>query len=102
MRTGFGDLTETTGNGAGLFVRPDLRGGGKLLVLDCAGGCAGGGTGEDSLRRLGVGIVIEGAGVSNVLAGVVTGEDGGAALGVPLAVDRRYVAVGSGVALEIC
>lgn len=89
-RSGFGDLTETgAGSGAGLFVRADRRGGGKLL-LDCAGGCAGiGGAGEDSLRRLGVGMDMEGAGVSNALAGLATGEDGGAALGVLLVVDRR-------------
>ena len=47
------------------------------------------GAGEDSLRRFGVGIDIDGAGVSNVLAGLATGEDGGTALGVPFVLERR-------------
>lgn len=69
-------------------MRADRRGGGRLLLDCCAGGCAG--AGEDSRRRLGVGIDMEGAGVSKVLAGLVTGDDGGAAFGVPLAAfDRR-------------
>ena len=80
--------TGATG-GAGLFVRADRRGGGKLLLDCCAGGCAGEGAGEDSLRRLVAGIDIDGAGVSNVLAGLATGDEGGAALGVPLADERR-------------
>lgn len=70
-------------------MRADRRGGGKLLLDCCAGGCAGERAGEDSLRRLGVGIVIEGAGVSKALAGLATGDDGGAAFGVPLFVDLR-------------
>ena len=89
------------GRGAGLFVRADRRRGGKPVGCD-GEGCAGDGAGEDSFRRLGVGIdVIEGAGVSRVLVGLCAGEEGGTALGVPLAVDRRYVAFGSGEAFAI-
>lgn len=77
------------GSGPGLFVRADRRSGGRLLLDWCAEGCIGVGAGEDSLRRFGVGIDIDGAGVSNVLAGLATGEDGGTALGVPFVLERR-------------
>lgn len=81
--------------GAGLFVRTDRRGGGKV---ESKGSAAG--TGEDSLLRLGVGSTIDGAGVGRLLLAV--GEDLGAALGVVFvfAEARRYSAVGSGLALE--
>jgi len=78
-----GNLAERdAGIGAGLFVRADRRGGGKL-----EGGGSTAGTGEDSLLRLGVGSVIEGAGVGRLL--VAAGDDLGAALGVVFVEERR-------------
>lgn len=78
-----GDLTgKETGIGAGLFVRADRRGGGKV---EGAGSATG--TGEDSRLRLGVGSVIDGAGVGSVL--LAAGGDLGTALGVVLVEERR-------------
>lgn len=78
-----GDLAEReAGTGAGLLVRADRRGGGKV-----EGGGSATGTGEDSLLRLGVGSVIEGAGVGRLL--VAAGDDLGAALGVVFVEERR-------------
>lgn len=86
---GTGDLGLTgdragkeTGTGAGLFVRADRRGGGKV---EGAGSAAD--TGEVSRLRLGVGSVIEGAGVGSVL--LAAGGDLGAALGVVFVEERR-------------
>ena len=88
-----GVLTEMDfGTGAGLFVRADRRGGGKV-----EGGGSAAGVGEDSLLRLGVGSTIEGAGVGRLL--VVAEGDRGAALGVVFVEARRYAALGSGLAL---
>lgn len=88
-----GDLTEGgIGTGAGLFVRADRRGGGRV---EGSGSAAG--TGEDSLLRLGVGSIIEGAGVGRAL--LAAGDDLGAALGVDFVEARRYAALGSGLAL---
>jgi len=71
-----GDLAERGfGIGAGLFVRADRRGGGRVEGRGSAAG-----TGEDSLLRLGVGRTIEGAGVGRLL--LAEGDDLGAALGV--------------------
>lgn len=71
-----GDLAERGfGTGAGLFVRADRRGGGRV-----EGGGSAASTGEDSLLRLGVGSTIEGAGVGRLL--LAEGDDLGAALGV--------------------
>ena len=84
-RTDFGDLKPSgVGRGTGLFVRADRRGGGRVLLLD-----GGAGAGDDSRRRLGVGRVIDGAGVNSVLAGLAAGVDGWVALGVALGFDRR-------------
>lgn len=59
--TDLGDLSAEGGGGAGLFVRADLRGGGRL---GWGGGtlCGGEGAGEDSLRLLDAGIDGEDAG----------------------------------------
>lgn len=78
-----GDLAgKETGTGAGLLVRADRRGGGKL-----EGGGSVTSTGEASRLRFGVGSVIDGAGVGRVL--VAAGEDLGAALGVVFVEERR-------------
>lgn len=78
-----GDLTgRETGTGAGLFVRVDRRGGGKVEGTGSATG-----TGEDSRLRLGVGSVIDGAGVGSALLVLV--DDFGAALGVVFVEERR-------------
>lgn len=78
-----GDLAgRETGTGAGLLVRADRRGGGKL-----EGRGSTTGTGEASRLRLGVGSVIDGAGVGRVL--LAAGDDLGATLGVVLVDERR-------------
>lgn len=78
-----GDLAgRETGTGAGLFVRADRRGGGKV---EGAGSATS--MGEDSRLRLGVGSVIDGAGVGSVL--LAAGDDLCAALGVVFVEERR-------------
>jgi hypothetical protein len=77
-----GDLTERGIGGAGLFVRADRRGGGRV-----EGGGSAAGTGEESHLRLGVGSTIEGAGVGRLL--LAAGDDLGAALGVVFVEARR-------------
>lgn len=83
--TDLGDLTvgRGSGGGTGLFVRADLRGGGKL---DCGVGAVGAGTGDDSLRLFGVGAAM----ADDVVVEPAAGEAGTSALGVvPPFVDRR-------------
>lgn len=78
-----GDLAgREAGTGAGLFVRAERRGGGKV---EGAGSATG--MGEDSRLRLGVGSVIDGAGVGSVL--LAAGDDLGTALGVVFVEERR-------------
>jgi len=78
-----GDFAERgIGTGAGLFVRADRRGGGKV-----EGGRSAAGTGEDSLLRLEVGSTTDGDGVGRLL--VAAGDDLGAALGVVFVDARR-------------